>query len=355
MTVAVPAQLKMAAPPPSWRVPYRIPVAHTFTAGQRAELEEILDVRHSPYADYAGYRDEITRLVARGAPPAYLLEVCEQFATTDHRDHPVLLLENCPTGEVPELDIDEPRLSKHERKKSFIAEAFLSVYAELVGTTIITYKNSNEGDMFHDIHPMRRMQFENSQKTVNSMSFHIDLPDSRVRPDWVNLLSLRNSRKNAVYTSFVRLRDVIAGLDPAVIAVLKRPLFTQPRTTVANHIPVYGMSESGLRDCRPILVVDRGYETFAYDEDFTIAESQEGKDALAALKARFQRIRHSLFLAERDFVSICNYTAMHARHVVEIRDFAAHQRRWILKTWNVDQVDLHRGHFVAGRINTVDE
>jgi L-asparagine oxygenase len=158
-----------------------------------------------------------------------------------------------------------------------------------------------------------------------------------------------------VYTSFVRLRDVLAGLDPAVIAVLRRPLFTQPRTTVANDIPVYGHDEWGMRDCRPILIVDRGFETFAYDEDFTISGSREGQEALTALKARFQRIRHSLFLAERDFVSICNYTVMHARHVVEIRDFAAHQRRWILKTWNVDQVDLHRSHFMAGRINTVDE
>jgi hypothetical protein len=57
---------------------------------------------------------------------------------------------------VPYLDFGNPLASKHELKKTFAAEAFLSVFAELQGTSIITYRTANNGDMFHDIHPAKK-------------------------------------------------------------------------------------------------------------------------------------------------------------------------------------------------------
>ena len=46
---------------------------------------------------------------------------------------------------------------------------------------------------------------------------------------------------------------------------------------------------------------------------------------------------------------------MHARHVVAIHDLEAHKRRWILKTWVVDDLVPHWRHFAKGRIHTSDE
>jgi len=46
---------------------------------------------------------------------------------------------------------------------------------------------------------------------------------------------------------------------------------------------------------------------------------------------------------------------MHARHVVNIGDMEAHRHRWVMKTWNVENLEPYRTHFLSGRINTADE
>jgi L-asparagine oxygenase len=336
-------------------VPYRVPVAHSFTEEERAELEDVLDVSISPYRDPAGYAREIASLVQRGAIPAFLRELCEAMKLRDTRDDPIVYFQNCPTGQVPILDFDDPRLSKYERKMDFIAEAFLSVFAELHGTPIVTYRTANEGDLFHDVHPLRELKYSWSQKSLHTLPFHTDLPDNKVRPDWVNLLYLRNSERNEVYTAFVRLQDVVHALDREVLATLREPLFRAPYTRVENNISVYGQPENGFMGHKPVIIRERGYDWFCFNEVYTTSESSEGLAAISALSSMLQRIRHSLFLRERDFVAICNNTSMHARHVVRIDDLEAHHHRWVLKTWNVADLEPHRQHFLPGRINTADE
>lgn len=340
--------------PPS-EVAYVVSPAYVFDDDQRAELERVLDVRCNPYSDYPAFHAEIIELVDRRKIPGFLFDLGRELGQRDLREAPVIHLKNCPVGEVPYLDFDDQRRSKHALKKSFVPEAFLAVFAQLRGTPIITYRTANDGDMFHDLHPMRALQYSMSQKTVNTLAFHTDLGDNRVRPDWVNLVALRNSPKNEVLNSFVRFSDVLARLDPAVIEVLRRPIFHSPRTRVEKDISIYGDKQLGFLDSKPVLTGERGSECFFYNEDFQTSESEEGLRALAAVRAVTQPLRASVFCEERDLLSFCNNTCFHARHVVRIDDLEAHQHRWLLKTWNVDDLEPHRRHFVPGLMNTVDE
>jgi hypothetical protein len=351
-TASLPQELELYSEATPARIPYVVPIVHAFDEAERRELTALLNVSAHPYLEYPEYKREIVAIAARA--PEFLQRIGRLAKANDPIECPIFYLKNCPTGHVPDLDFDDPLASKHARKRDFVAEAFLSVFAELQGTTIITYRTANQGDMFHDIHPVRQLQYTMSQKTVNTLHFHTDLPDNRVRPDWVHLLSLRNSSANEVYTAFARVRDAL-DLDAQTLETLRQPLFHSPKTRVKNNISVYGEPEAGFLALKPIIISDRGFDYLCYNQSYTTSDHPEGQRALSTLSARLPSIRCSLFLAPGDFVAMCNNTTLHARHVVRIRDLEAHRHRWLLKTWNVDDLALHRHHLVAGEPYTVDE
>ncbi len=330
---------------------YGIEVIHSFSEAERDALTDILTVSISPYRDYPAFQKEI-QAIARDRAPRFLREAVAAARSQDVHTRPVLYFKNCPTGVVPELDYEDPLNSKYERKKDFVAEAFLSIFTELYGTAIVTYRSANRGDMFHDIHPMRKLAYSITQKTLNTLHFHRDLPNNLVRPDWVYLLSLRNSPRNIVYTPVVRLEDIFKGLDARTLEAMRRPIFRAPLAVEGDSISHYGVTDAGYTEPAPLLIEDRGYSSFAFHEGCTESTHTEGMAAIAALREILHRNKYNLFLQERDFAAICNNTCMHARHVVKIDDLEAHRHRWLLKTWNVDDLEPHREHFLEGLINT---
>lgn len=342
--------------PESARAPtgYRVEPVCRFSDRERDRLQEILAVKNNPYTDYAAYWDEI-REIARTRVPAFFREAVNETRSFDLRRRPVLYFKNCPIGHVPQLDFEDPLGSKYTRKTDFVAEAFHSVFAELHGTAIVTYRTANCGDHFHDVTPMKKLAFTITQRTLNTLHFHFDLPDNKVRPDWVYLLSIRNSPRNLVFTPIVRLADALEQLDEHTLSVLRRPLYAQPRPKVAENIPQYGVTDGDYFAPAPILVDHHGAPSLRFFEGCHASDDAEGAMALERLRAVLHRSKYDLFLEERDFIAMSNDNSMHARHVVAINDLEAHQQRWILKTWIVNDLEPHRRHFVAGRTTTSDE
>lgn len=169
-TTPVPVEIDLYQRPVPAHVPYQVQVATAFSDDERAELGEILSVRASPYADPTAFLDEIQRLLPR--IPRFFRDAVDALRARDLRQHPVHYLKNCPVGEVPLLDFDAPLESKYALKRDFVAESFLAVFAELCGTPIVTYRMANRGDLFHDIVPVRQLQFSKSQKSIRSLHFH---------------------------------------------------------------------------------------------------------------------------------------------------------------------------------------
>jgi hypothetical protein len=333
---------------------YVVEPIHIFSEAERGTLTDILSIPIDPYRDYSAFHRAV-QMIAKERVPRFFRDAVASAGSHDLASRPVLYFKNCPTGEVPELDYEDPLSSKYERKKDFVAEAFLAVFTELHGTAIVTYRSANRGDMFHDIHPMKRLAYTITQKTVNTLHFHRDLPNNKVRPDWVYLLSLRNSPRNLVYTPIVRLEDIFASLDGRTLETLRRPIFRAPLAVERDNISHYGSAGTGYTQPAPLLVEDRGHASFAFHEGCTESTEAEGTAAIEALREVLHREKADLVLEERDFAAICNNTCMHARHVVKIEDHEAHRHRWLLKTWNVDELEPHRRHFIEGRINTSDE
>ncbi|MEO7732258.1 MAG: hypothetical protein ABIY55_14900 [Kofleriaceae bacterium] len=333
---------------------YRVEAIHRFSEAERGILTDAFTVNISPYRDYPAFHRAVQAIV-RDRVPGFFREAVAAARSHDVTTRPVLYFKNCPIGLVPELDYEDPLTSKYERKKDFVAEVFLSVFAELYGTAIVTYRSANRGDMFHDIHPMKKLAYSITQKTVNTLHFHRDLPNNLVRPDWVYLLALRNSPRNIVYTPIVRLKDIFDKLDAATVEVLRRPIFRAPLAVEGSNISHYGLAGAGYTEPAPLLAEDRGHASFAFHEGCTQAIDDEGMAAIEVLRGILHREKDNLFLQEGDFAAICNNTSMHARHVVKIDDHEAHRHRWLLKTWNVDDLEPHRKHFLKDLVNTSDQ
>lgn len=114
------------------------------------------------------------------------------------------------------------------------------LFSELTRTPVVGYRTAGNDDMFHDIYPMRDLAHTPSQKTVDTIKFHADIPNNRLRPDWVYLLSVRNDPVDDVYTVFIRLQDVFARLGDDVIEKLERPLFFSPKDTLGILVLAFG-------------------------------------------------------------------------------------------------------------------
>ncbi len=208
-----------------------IEVDYIFTAEvNKALTNRLLSIQVNPYKDYAGFQTEVMRVLSeQEVLPEDFLNLCHAKKHANQFDDPYVMLKNSPVDpDLPELDLDNPVVDKRNRKLTYVAEAFLMLYAELMGQEPIGYINVNDGDVFQDIHPMRSLMETQSQKAAKTIFFHKDLANHFVRPDWVNILGLRASEKNEIYTSFVRNADLLSFLDEKVIEGLKQEIFYTP-------------------------------------------------------------------------------------------------------------------------------
>lgn len=334
--------------------PYCPSPVFEFSDEQRAELAVILNVHCNPYTHYPDFLAEIKKLVERGLP-RYMEDLRERLRVIDKRRNPIVVIKNCPIGYVPDLDYDRPLESKYEKKKDFVAEAFHSVYAEMLGAAPVAYRNANRGDMFQDITPMRQLANSITQRTLDTLHFHFDLPDHKVRPDWVYLLGIVNSPANKVYTPVVRLTDVFDRLSVETIDQLKRPIYAQPLSVFSRDIPNYGMAEAGYRSLGPLLIERGGELALMYFEGCHTGLDELGVRAIEELRGVLHKCKYNLFIGPGDFVAISNFDSMHARHVERVDDIEAHKKRWLLKAWVVSDVNQHIENFDDGRLHTSNE
>ena len=341
-------------PPSKPKGPYQVTPTFSLGDDERAHLEDLLRVEANPYRDYQSFCAQLRDRVLPHAPDA-LRQACARARTRDLASDPVFLIRNCPLGEVPWLDFQRPLSSKYELKTDFVSEAWLELMAQLLGSHVVTYSSANNGDHFHDIHPAEDLAYTITQKTVNTLHFHSDLPNNRVRPDWVHLLSLRNNASNAVFTPIVRNIDLLAFVSDETRELLRAPIFHAPAAVPTRLVSSYGDSSAGYTEEHPIVFEREGRTVILYHEGCTTSPHDEGRRALSELDQVLRQVKFDLFLQEGDFVSIANNHCVHARHVVDIVDIEAHQHRWIQKTWNVTDLGKYEGMFMPERIKTSDE
>lgn len=326
-----------------------LPTNFAFAEGERATLETpFLRIDASPYSDYERFQGVVGELAAT-IVPARFGEFCEEVKALDRRDEPFVLIKNCPFDQnMPIFDFDTPVESKRELKRTFVAEAFLALYALLVDTPAIGYINVNDGDVFQDIYPKRALKDTQSQKALGDIKFHKDLANHFVRPDYVNMLSMRADPRNQVYTSFVRNRQALAMLPDEIRETLRAVEYHTPYDdlTVAG-----GRTDVGEAPAHAVLTDELDLRFF---ETRTVGLSDDAQRAVEALTRVLHELKARVLLMPGDFLSEHNNFSIHCKEIVHVEDPEALKGRWIIKTVNVDRLSDHDEHFLPGRYGIVN-
>lgn len=326
--------------------------AFQFSEGERDSIKYILQkISVNPYTDYEGFEMAVDSLLANGAIPKSFTGFCVSQREKNTYENPYVMLYNCPIDdELPLLNFDEPVIDKRNRKKKYVSEGFLLLYAKLMKQEPIGYTNVNDGDIFQDIHPKRDLVNSQSQKALKPIFFHKDLANHFVRPDWVNILGLRASTENEVYTSFARNKDVLAMLDESICDILRSPLFYTPYDDLTTYKSATSL---GTADAHPILGGAKETD-LRFFENRTRGLTDEACTAVSKVIEALREVKTRIVIGPGDFVGAANNDCLHNKEFGEIRDDAALEERWLMKTVNVRSLEDHDRHFVEGQHRIVN-
>ncbi|HHQ6538464.1 TPA: hypothetical protein ACSTJY_003856 [Serratia fonticola] len=304
----------------------------------------------SPYSQYEDFMLRVNELITEGKVPDEFIQACENKNCENEYDSPYTIFKNCPIDlELPYLSFHNPVEEKRSNKKTFVAEAFLALSAILLRQQPIGYMNVNNGDVFQDIHPKEDLQNSQSQKAVNAIYFHKDLANHFVRPDWVNILGLRNNEQNKIYTCFAKNRDILELLSTETKATLAEPLYYTPFDDLSVHKSVITLGEA---DIHPILGGVKPTD-IRFFENRTRGTNEYGDRAIAELRRALHAVKTPVFIAPGLFMGAANNDCLHNKEIHEINEANDLKNRWLMKTVNVRDLSEHQQHFVQGKNNIV--
>lgn len=330
----------------------QIPVDYHFSDIEREEIFSILSqIKTNPYEDYDSFSNDVFKLLNNNDVAPALKKVCEQKNSINSFEDPYVFLKNCPIDkELPFLDFDEPVLDKRKRKKTYVSEAFLLMYAKYMKQEPIGYINVNDGDVFQDIHPKKSLVGSQSQKALKPIYFHKDLANHFVRPDWVNIIGLRSNLKNQVFTSFVSNKQLLEGLDQKILDDLRRYEFQTPYDDLSKY---NSHVELGEPDIHPILGGATPTDIRIF-ENRTFALTPRAEGALKIVLEKLHKIKIRLQVGAGDFIGSANNDCLHCKEVLFVEDEESLQNRWLMKTVNVKSLNHHQQHLLEGTSRTVN-
>ena len=122
------------------------------------------------------------------------------------RSEPGVLIRNMPIGNIP----DTPTSKSTEHKEIGVSEVMLCLVALSLGQ-IATYPHEHGGDLFHNVHPIRKDEMLQTNASSGIMlDAHVELAFREDRPRFIALLGLRQDRKKMVSSELAYGRTVLA-------------------------------------------------------------------------------------------------------------------------------------------------
>lgn len=315
-----------------------------FTESEVLQLKQgFSKITADPYKHYDAFRYQVGNLISNGEIPERIMEVFAKHANSNPKETPFIFVRNMPIDDdVPAFDNARPVHSKYELKKTFYAEASLSLIGHLLHQTPIGYLNVNGGDVFQDIYPDKALAMTQSQKAVGPINFHKDLANHYVRPDYVNMLALRASEKNSIYTTFVKNIDVIAEFSESEIEQLRKTNFHTPFDDLTTKTGRYNVGEAKLH---PILSGDNDIRFF---ENRTKGIDADSNELVDRVKTAMHKVKKRVQMCPGDFIGVANNHSVHGKEVGDLGAPEEAWKRWTMKTVNVDSTIPHRTYLVPG-------
>lgn len=305
---------------------------HVLTDEEYEELYRILaEIDKNPYEDYEAFSQAVADLVDRADVPQFFLDACARIR--EERENGVSdahVLRNCPVdANLPDLGNVDPVAVKHAEKKTFVGEALLELFAQLMGSPLLAYAR-NWGDFFTDVVAIDKYSGMLTGYSDSELYYHNDRTAHPVRADYISLLGMKCPEGEVIYTGFIDGREMLEHLTEEEQRLLREPYFITP-------FDVFSKDKNNsltVSETHPIL---ENHHSFRYlDTSTTTAPGSpvEAKDALIAMKnalAKAEKKRHRIL--ERDLFVLANQDGLHSREKIEINDAAEVRRRWLLKTY----------------------
>lgn len=325
------------------------PHATLSDACQRAIYDALAQVTAHPFTDFAAFEAQLREL-AELPLPAELEDIIAMAKHRDIRRKPYFYIANCPVDrELPILDWENPRADKLKKKQTFIAEGFLVLYSILLETPTLAYRFGGNGDYIRDVHASRALQNSHTSQTLTSFGFHKELPIRPTSPDYLRLMGLRSSPHNDIRTTFVINQELIDALDAATLDVLRQPLFHTPFTVLSVNVDKENVLGTPPAE-HPIL---QEVELF-YHEGRTEALTPEAQSAMERLNAALVHLKQGIAMHRGDFVDFANKYCLHAKDVVRVGDPEGLKNRWLIKTFNAQDLRTYEPYFVPGHYGLVN-
>ncbi|MEU3524263.1 TauD/TfdA family dioxygenase [Streptomyces sp. NPDC038707] len=331
---------------------------HVVPDADRDALRELLGAaKGSPYEDYPAFSRSVTDMIERGDVPASFTAVAravaEERAAGVSDTH---VLRNCPLdAEIPVLGHADPQADKRARKHTFVAEAFLELFAQLTGTPLLSYATRFNGDFFTDVFSIDRYRGKQTGYSDGELAYHNDRTAHPVRADYISLLGMRCPAEELTYTALVEGRTLRAGLTPGQRRVLGEPHFVTPFDIVSRD------NNSGLTVSEPHPILE-GEAGIRYLDTHTTAAPGAPAEALHALLAlkdalvRAEKKRHRVL--EGDLLVFANQNGLHSREKIEVVDPERSRSRWLLKTYAFRDraaADRHAHRWADGVVGRVGD
>lgn len=306
-------------------------------------MDSYSEITANPYRHYTAFVTQVADIIAQKKVPDSLRSVCKEFFNSDAAENPFIFVKNVPFDEdVKPFDNHRALHDKYEHKKTFHVEATLTLLAKLLNQTPIGYLNVNGGDVFQDIYPLVSLKDTQSQKALGPIYFHKDLANHYVRPDYVNMIGMRHSVDNEIYTTFVRNLDIYNALTESELQMLKMQQFYTPFDDLTTLTGAFDVGEA---DVHPVLCGDFDIRFF---ENRTRGVTEEAQRMVVRLAELLHMKKYRVQMQAGDFIGVRNNYSMHGKEIGVVKDPDAVWHRWSMKTVNVDSISDHASHLVRG-------
>jgi L-asparagine oxygenase len=305
-----------------------------FTDEQRIRLtQDLRTITHNPYSQYYEFKDEVKDLIQ--TLPDFIYQLCKSIVSDRKTDERVHFIRNCPIDvDVEKFDPINPSADKYQKKKTFIGETFLQVFAELTETPIFRYDFSGgiDNQYFMDVYGVINHKVHHNLN-FQELVLHGDDSDHKIMPDYINLLGMRADEANLVSTSLIEVSNILTHLSNESLDYLRMPFYHIPQKDGSTNLQETVVKEFGILDDSNRL------RYCSTRTQCTKVSPIEARDAFIDLHHAINKSNKlRIFIGKGDLLSFSNRHNLHSREIIKINDVSAARHRWLLKNFNFESI-----------------
>jgi L-asparagine oxygenase len=244
-----------------------------------------------------------------------------------------MFVANLPTDPVlPDTPVDgEPCRGK----ETHVAENALLGLSQLLGEPV-GFLTEKQGRLIHDVVPVAAGAYtQTNQSSQVFLNFHNDIVHDEVgrydvpNPDFLVLFCLRQDREQQAVTYYADARDVCRALDPAVLDVLREPLFRL--NAPGSYVRDVAGGVEVLSQAVPIISGPRHAPEIAVSANGVRGLTSMADGALPELQRACREVAHEVRLEAGSALLINNRKGLHARSGFVARHDG--RDRWLQRTY----------------------